>query len=403
MVCGTDDTGVAGIQGGGTLNYLSKFTDIGTIGNSQVFDNGANVGIGTSMPNYKLDVAGNIGLTGTHLVYDSASGVIDWGSSNLYFRTLSTQGDISSYTDRATIFNDGDLWTDGCVSNYGSCQYDEGMSTYVMNTDYWYESNNDGGTIAAGTVDAELLIRGSTTFDCPSCGSTTELDGSEDWGDLTIQGRVLSANSNIHLSPPAGYNVVIDATYRAAGGSSIGPAGLLVNGNVGIGITNPAYNLDILAGGTISLNDGYLRNVKGFYLKDWDDDTGGSDSKYRLLARDGAWQFYNGGVVVGNYGNGTWSDLADGTLIVEGNVGIRDSTPSYPLDVAGDIRATGTIRGGALGRRNCAWTAEALGGDHFCPTGKYQAGWTQRIAIYKNIFGYVTGFGLYQKLYCCNP
>jgi len=46
-----------GIQGGGTLNYLAKFTDTGTIGNSQIFDNGTNVGIGTTGPGQKLTVS----------------------------------------------------------------------------------------------------------------------------------------------------------------------------------------------------------------------------------------------------------------------------------------------------------------------------------------------------------
>jgi hypothetical protein len=42
----------------GTTNYVSKFTSGTTIGNSQIFDNGTNVGIGTTSPTYKLDVHG---------------------------------------------------------------------------------------------------------------------------------------------------------------------------------------------------------------------------------------------------------------------------------------------------------------------------------------------------------
>ncbi|MCF8277503.1 MAG: hypothetical protein K9J17_12290 [Flavobacteriales bacterium] len=112
---------------------------------------------------------------------------------------------------------------------------------------------------------------------------------------------------------------------------------------VGIGTTTPAYTLETVAGGSVSVNDGFVRKVKGFYLQDWDDDTGGSDDKYRLLGRDGAWQFYNGGVVVGNYNDGTWSDLADGWLVVEDRVGIRTTAPTEVLDVNGSVR----IRGGS--------------------------------------------------------
>jgi hypothetical protein len=42
----------------GTTNYVSKFTSGTAIGNSQIFDNGTNVGIGTNAPSSKLDIFG---------------------------------------------------------------------------------------------------------------------------------------------------------------------------------------------------------------------------------------------------------------------------------------------------------------------------------------------------------
>jgi hypothetical protein len=83
------------VTGTGTTNYVTKFTGTSTIGNSQLFDNGTNVGIGTTSPSGKLDVIGNLytsgelrigasyAATGTGLI-KSNSGVLSlftWGDS----------------------------------------------------------------------------------------------------------------------------------------------------------------------------------------------------------------------------------------------------------------------------------------------------------------------------------
>ena len=54
-----------GITGTGTTNYLAKFTGTSSAGNSQIFDNGTSVGIGTASPSAsaKLHVVGNSALT----------------------------------------------------------------------------------------------------------------------------------------------------------------------------------------------------------------------------------------------------------------------------------------------------------------------------------------------------
>lgn len=48
------------VKGTGTVNYLSKFTNTSEIGNSSVYDDGTNVGIGTSSPDTKLTVSGAV-------------------------------------------------------------------------------------------------------------------------------------------------------------------------------------------------------------------------------------------------------------------------------------------------------------------------------------------------------
>ncbi len=52
------------------LNFVAKFTAVETLGDSQIFDNGTNVGIGTTAPVDRLQVSGNIRLIGqtTHQI-----------------------------------------------------------------------------------------------------------------------------------------------------------------------------------------------------------------------------------------------------------------------------------------------------------------------------------------------
>ena len=44
------------VDGSGTANYITKWTDADTIGDSIIFDNGTNVGIGTTSPVEKLQI-----------------------------------------------------------------------------------------------------------------------------------------------------------------------------------------------------------------------------------------------------------------------------------------------------------------------------------------------------------
>ncbi|MCA6489022.1 MAG: hypothetical protein IM551_03240 [Chitinophagaceae bacterium] len=48
--------GGGSIGGSGTTNYVPKFTSSTAIGNSQIFDNGTSVGIGTASPSNKVDI-----------------------------------------------------------------------------------------------------------------------------------------------------------------------------------------------------------------------------------------------------------------------------------------------------------------------------------------------------------
>jgi hypothetical protein len=48
-----------GVTSSGTVNYIPKFTGANAIGNSQLFDNGTNVGLGLVLPQRKFDISGS--------------------------------------------------------------------------------------------------------------------------------------------------------------------------------------------------------------------------------------------------------------------------------------------------------------------------------------------------------
>jgi hypothetical protein len=67
------DCVTSGVTGSGTTNYLPKFTASTTLGNSLIYDNGTNVGIGTNSPGASLQVVGS----GSYGIY--VSGTPSWG------------------------------------------------------------------------------------------------------------------------------------------------------------------------------------------------------------------------------------------------------------------------------------------------------------------------------------
>lgn len=107
VLCGTDQSSAGGgLTGSGTTNYVSKWTGATSLGNSQIYDNGSNVGIGTVSPSQKLEVSGNMKVNGLYFGLNSGapSGVPGFVSSGITtgvrtdnFNVINTSG--SGYTN----------------------------------------------------------------------------------------------------------------------------------------------------------------------------------------------------------------------------------------------------------------------------------------------------------------
>ena len=107
----------------GTVNFVSKFTTANDIGDSQIFDNGTNVGIGTTSMTHKLQLA--------------------------------TGGVFADYYQLDTTYSNG--FVVGAISwDIDNGTADIGLSSTlklkVGQDDTWYVKNQSGSTITKGTV-----------------------------------------------------------------------------------------------------------------------------------------------------------------------------------------------------------------------------------------------------------
>ena len=220
---------VGTVTGTGTENYVTKWSAGGTgIQNSTIFDNGTNVGIGTTSPNYKLSVD-DYSITSapkTLLQFDSAS-IDNGGGYNIDFRTSSN--DLANrFVSRIRGIREG-----AGASSQLSFWTDDGSSLGQRMT------INSSGNVGIGTdsPSTKLHLSGVTNDDDPNLGSST--------APLFISNTANSYGLNIGVqSSGTSWLQSQSNSSSVAYDLSLNPLG----GNVGIGTDIPNAKLDVNSG-----------------------------------------------------------------------------------------------------------------------------------------------------------
>ena len=231
------------VTGTGTNNFLPKFTGASTIGNSLVFDNGTNVGIGTATPYSKLDVLGSISINGrpvidnstTELYFGGITGVSGRGTDLIAFYTsnsekmrLNPSGNLGlGVTPSADIWTSfkgiqintwgGGIFSGSAVTNFVHNNYYDGTNIKYFrngsaalyqqngNIHIWYNapSGTAGNTISftqAMTLNASGNLSIGNTNDSFKLDVTGTLRTT---GNITLGNglseRILSASSYIEM------------------------------------------------------------------------------------------------------------------------------------------------------------------------------------------------------------
>lgn len=319
--------GYTPVSGTGTTNYIPKFTGSTAIGNSLIYDNGTNVGIGTTSPStiggYR--VLSMLGGAGSILELKAGSGATSLIYSNNVGLNLTAQGSLDmlfliDFVEKARLNNNGTFSIGNTnntykldVSGTGRFTGQLRLDSTITNGTYTYTLPSSTGTLAL-------------TSDIPSLAGYVPTSRT-----LTINGTTydLSADRSWTVTPN------INATYTQDYTATAGQTVFTVTGGYTVGQLAVYYNGSKLAAAEYTATDGSTFTLAtacqvNDIVQAVSSVTGGG------IGGSGTTNYLSKFTASGVIGNSTIWD--NGT-----NVGIGNTNTTYKLDVTGTARTTGTI------------------------------------------------------------
>jgi hypothetical protein len=281
------------ITGTGTTNYLPKFTGSSALGNSLIYDNGTNVGIGTTSPSGFLTIS-KLGET-TFDITDTA------GHSKRFF-VRNSDKTIGIYNNDArnqrTQFR---LLTGAVVANDRLSLLEAGGNVGIGTTSPAYKLDTNIGIISANT-NIGYNIFGDATVSPGYAGYNLQLNNSSAnaSGYLRLARTPATAYLGLEMASQSrdGIRFLTHAT------TPVEVMRITNTGNVGIGTTNPTVKLHVV--GTSAFisdsasievkNDSVFisgKNNSGLFLEEglssFGYDPGGDFYGVRANATEGVW------------------------------------------------------------------------------------------------------------------
>lgn len=371
-------SGGGGLGGSGTTNYVSKFTASSTVGNSGIYDDGTNVGIGTNSFSGRFYISGSSTASQPTLVVRGGkssptgnAGLLDVqnsaGTSVLFVTgTLATIGGrvgIGTNMPTALLHVSGTYGGSSHGIKIGEPNV-FGVATNVYTSLQHSFYGGDGSTLRL-TLDSSgnILAGGSLGFAANTArlyvtGSST----------ASNQGIVYKAGVASPTGPLLDIKNVSDSSIFYVSASSVIAAGdrVEITGSLSVtnGISGSLTRLTdgtpyILAGPNITINTGSNGAVQitgsagggptgsgtTDYLAAWTSSTtlGDSHIYYWTAGSGGSIYRYKGYQHQIVSPNDTVSLVLEAHNTTGARVGINSSGPAYPLDVIEGVAGTSTI------------------------------------------------------------